>query len=268
LLKPTGTDPAKSRRQSIEAMVPSVYSDDFYTRNLYGKPRMAFAFVPPVQTVVPIQGSSDQYPVHRIYCVGKNYAAHIREMGADLREPPCFFLKPADAVLLTGCMPYPPGTQNLHYEGELVIALGKGGRNIPAANALDHVFGYAVGLDMTRRDLQTAAGARGQPWDTGKAFDNSAPITAIVPVAQTSKALQGRLQLRVNGTLKQDTELSDMIWKCDEIIAELSKLYTLQAGDLIFTGTPAGVGAVLPGDRIDVRIDGLPALDVEITKPA
>ncbi len=226
---------------------------------------MAFIFAPPAQASVPVQGSTDLFPVHRIYCVGKNYAAHIREMGADLREPPCFFLKPADAVLLTGRMPYPPGTQNLHYEGELVVALGKGGRNIAPAAALDHVFGYATGLDMTRRDLQTAAGARGQPWDTGKAFDYSAPLTAILPVAQTGKGVQGRLQLRVNGTLKQDTDLADMIWKCDEIISELSKLYTLQAGDLIFTGTPAGVGAVVPGDRIDVSITGLPALSVTIT---
>ncbi len=229
---------------------------------------MAFAFVPPTQTAVPIQGSNDQYPVHRIYCVGKNYAAHIREMGADLREPPCFFLKPADAIVLNGRMPYPPGTQNLHYEGELVVALGKGGRNIRVADALDHVFGHAVGVDMTRRDLQTYAGTRGQPWDTGKAFDHSAPITSIVPVAQTGTGLQSRLELRVNGTLKQDTDLADMIWKVEEIISELSKLYTLQPGDLIFTGTPAGVGAVVPGARSEVLIDGLPALNVEITNPA
>jgi fumarylpyruvate hydrolase len=225
---------------------------------------MTFAFAPSAPPAVPIQGSTELFPVHRIYCVGKNYAAHIREMGADLREPPCFFLKPADAILLDGRMPYPPGTRNLHYEGELVMALGKGGRNIAASAALDHVFGYAAGLDMTRRDLQTAAGARGQPWDTGKAFDHSAPLTAIHPVALTGKDLQGRLQLQVNGKSKQDAELSDMIWKCDEIISELSKLYTLQAGDLIFTGTPAGVGAVVPGDCIELRITGLPALNVEI----
>lgn len=225
---------------------------------------MSFAFVPATQASVPIHGSADFFPVHRIYCVGKNYAAHIREMGADLREPPCFFLKPADAVLMSGKMPYPPGTRNLHYEGELVIALGKGGRNIAVADALDHVFGYAAGLDMTRRDLQTAAGAKGQPWDTGKAFDNSAPLGAIHPVALTGKGMQGRLQLRVNGALKQDTELSDMIWKCDEVISELSKLYTLQAGDLIFTGTPAGVGAVVPGDRIELRIANLSVLNLEI----
>jgi fumarylpyruvate hydrolase len=225
---------------------------------------MTFAFSPPPQPAVPIHGSTDLFPVHRIYCVGKNYAAHIREMGADLREPPCFFLKPADAILLSGRMPYPPGTRNLHYEGELVIALDKGGRNIAAGAALDHVFGYAAGLDMTRRDLQTAAGARGQPWDTGKAFEHAAPLGPIHPVALTGRDVQGRLQLRVNGALKQDTELSDMIWKCDEIISELSKLYTLQPGDLVFTGTPAGVGAVVPGDRIELRITGLPALAVEI----
>jgi fumarylpyruvate hydrolase len=189
-------------------------------------------------------------------------------MGADLREPPCFFMKPADAIVLDGRMPYPPGTQNLHYEGELVIALGKGGRNIAAGAASDHVFGFAAGLDMTRRDLQTAAGARGQPWDTGKAFDHSAPLTAIVPVAQAGAVQQGRLQLRVNGALKQDTELADMIWNCDEIISELSRLYELQAGDLIFTGTPAGVGAVVPGDRIELRITALPVLTVDITGAA
>ncbi len=227
---------------------------------------MAFTFSPPAQPLVPVQGSAELFPVHRIYCVGKNYAAHIREMGADLREPPCFFLKPADAVLLDGRMPYPPGTQSLHYEGELVIALGKGGENIAASSALEHVFGYAIGLDMTRRDLQIAAANRGQPWDTGKAFDHSAPLSPIHPVARTGKMPTGTLQLRVNGVLKQDTDLSDMIWKCDEIIAELSKLYTLHAGDLIFTGTPAGVGAVVPGDRIEVRITGLAPLVVEIVR--
>ncbi|MDY6983500.1 MAG: fumarylacetoacetate hydrolase family protein, partial [Pseudomonadota bacterium] len=201
---------------------------------------MAFAFAPLVQPAVPILGSSELFPVHRIYCVGKNYAAHIREMGADLREPPCFFLKPADAIVLNGRMPYPPGTHNLHYEGELVLALGRGGRNIASGSAFDHVFGYAAGLDMTRRDLQTYAGSRGQPWDTGKAFDHSAPIGAIHPAANVGKLLDGRLQLSVNGTMKQDAALADMIWACDEIIAELSKLYTLQPGDLIFTGTPAG----------------------------
>jgi fumarylpyruvate hydrolase len=207
---------------------------------------MTFVFNPSDQPAVPVHGSSELCPVHRIYCVGKNYAAHIREMGADLREPPCFFLKPSDAILLSGRMPYPPGTQNLHYEGELVIALGKGGRNIAPGAALDHVFGYAAGLDMTRRDLQTAAGNRGQPWDTGKAFDHSAPMGAIHPVTTSGKTLQGRLQLRVNGVLKQDTDLADMIWNCDEIISELSKLYTLQAGDLIFTVRPPGLARSCP----------------------
>lgn len=225
---------------------------------------MAFAFTPHVQPAVPILGGNELFPVHRIYCVGKNYAAHIREMGADLREPPCFFLKPADAILLDGHMPYPPGTHNLHYEGELVLALGRGGRNIASSNALDHVFGYAAGLDMTRRDLQTAAGSRGQPWDTGKAFDHSAPLGAIHPLAAAGNVLDGRLQLRVNGTLKQNAALADMIWNCDEIIAELSKLYTLQPGDLIFTGTPAGVGPVVAGDRIELRIEGLAPLHVDI----
>jgi fumarylpyruvate hydrolase len=225
---------------------------------------MTYAIPAPAQPCVPVHGSGDLFPVHRIYCVGKNYADHIREMGADLREPPCFFMKPADAVRCDGHFPYPPGTRNLHYEGELVIALGKGGANINERNALDHVYGYAAGLDMTRRDLQTAAGARGQPWDTGKAFDHSAPLGAIHPVAQTGRELRGRLQLRVNGVLKQDAELSAMIWNCAGIISELSKLYELRAGDLIFTGTPAGVGAVVAGDRIDLSIAGLESLQVMV----
>jgi fumarylpyruvate hydrolase len=226
---------------------------------------MNFVLSPPAQPCLPVQGTPALFPVHRIYCVGKNYAAHIREMGSDpAREPPCFFLKPADALVTDGRMPYPPGTRNLHYEGELVIALGKGGANISPSVALEHVFGYAAGLDMTRRDLQTAAGRLGQPWDTGKAFDHSAPVAALVPVAQCGHLQHGRLQLKVNGELRQDAELGDMIWKSNEIISELSKLYTLMAGDLIFTGTPAGVGAVVRGDTIELAITGLGVLTVGI----
>jgi fumarylpyruvate hydrolase len=227
---------------------------------------MQFALNPPVTTVVPVEGADAVFPVHRIYCVGKNYAAHIREMGAEpARDAVCFFLKPADAVVTSGRMPYPPGTSNLHYEGELVIAIGKGGSNIPPAAALAHVFGYAAGLDMTRRDLQVSAGRIGHPWDTGKAFDHSAPIASIVPVSQCGHFDSGSLKLRVNGEVRQDADISDLIWKNHEIISELSKLYCLQAGDLIFTGTPAGVGPVVRGDRIVLQIDRLNQLDLTIT---
>jgi len=232
---------------------------------LFAGATMAFVFAPPPQPALPIQGSTDLFPVHRIYCVGKNYAAHVREMGSEpSRQPPCFFMKPADALVTDGRMPYPPGTQNLHYEAELVVAIGRGGAAIAPQQAADHVFGYALGLDMTRRDLQTAAGKLGQPWDTAKGFDHSAPVTAIHRQAQTGSLQRGRLQLRVNGEVRQDADLSDMIWKTNEIISELSQLYTLQAGDLIFTGTPAGVGPVVPGDNIEVTLPGLSSLRVTI----
>lgn len=227
---------------------------------------MSYVFPPAAVVSVPVAGSAAGFPVHRIYCVGKNYADHIREMGSDpAREEPCFFLKPADAVVLDGRMPYPPGTNNLHYEGELVLAIGRGGRNIAPEAAAAHLFGYALGLDMTRRDLQTAAGRKGMPWDTGKAFDASAPVSAIVPVATTGLLGRGSIRLWVNGALRQDADLGDLIWKSNEIISQLSRLYELQAGDLIFTGTPAGVGAVRAGDRLRLAIEGLGELEVEIT---
>jgi fumarylpyruvate hydrolase len=229
---------------------------------------MTLAFPARPQPAVAISGQDTLFPVNRIYCVGKNYAAHIREMGAEAsRSAVCFFLKPADAIVTDGRMPYPPGTHNLHYEGELVIAIGKGGSNIAAADALTHVFGYAAGLDMTRRDLQMAAGSVGHPWDTGKAFDASAPIAPIVPVAECGHFARGSLKLWVNGQLRQDADISDLIWKNHEVISELSKLYTLHAGDLIFTGTPAGVGPVVAGDRIVLGIDRLAKLEVVITAP-
>lgn len=226
---------------------------------------MTFSFPPGPQPALAIKGSAQQFPVHRIYCVGKNYAAHIREMGSEpSREPPCFFLKPSDALVTDGRMPYPPGTGNLHYEGELVLAIGKGGADISSAQAAQHIFGYALGLDMTRRDLQTASGRLGQPWDTGKAFDYSAPLSMIYPVAETGLISKGRLQLKVNGQLKQDADLEDMIWNSNEIISALSRLYTLQPGDLIFTGTPAGVGPVQPGDNSELSIDKLGVMHVAI----
>lgn len=229
---------------------------------------MAYEFEPAPVPVVPIAGSENLFPVHRIYCVGKNYAAHVREMGSDSdRDPPCFFMKPADAVTTSGNVPYPPATKNYHYEVELVLAIGKAGRNIPAAQALDHIFGYAIGFDMTRRDLQMASGGLGHPWDTGKGFDHSAPVSAIHRAADTGHPASGRITLQVNGETRQDGDLGDLIWKSAEIIAELSRLYLLQPGDLIFTGTPAGVGAAKPGDRLVASIDGLGNLEVTITDP-
>jgi fumarylpyruvate hydrolase len=204
--------------------------------------------------------------VHRIYCVGRNYAAHVREMGNDpQREPPCFFMKPADAVVANGApVPYASRTANLHHEVELVIAIGAGGRHITPRAALDHVFGYAVGNDLTRRDLQFAAKDKGLPWDVAKGFDHSAPITAIRTVADTGHLSSGRIWLEVNGHQRQDANLAEMIWSVPEIIVELSTLFELQPGDLIFTGTPAGVGPVQRGDSIVAGIDGLDTLRTTI----
>ena len=229
---------------------------------------MSYLFDPPAISAVPVSGNAQLFPVHRIYCVGKNYADHIREMGSDpAREAPCFFLKPTDAVVLDGKMPYPSGTSNLHYEGELVLAIGKGGRDIAVDDAAAHLFGYAMGLDMTRRDLQTAAGRQGMPWDTGKAFDASAPLSVITPVTSCGLLQRGSIKLWVNDQLRQDADLGDLIWNSQEIISQLSRLYELQPGDLIFTGTPAGVGAVVAGDRLRLAIEGLGTLEVVITAP-
>ncbi|HHX82815.1 MAG TPA: fumarylacetoacetate hydrolase family protein [Pseudomonadaceae bacterium] len=222
-------------------------------------------FDPQVPVLVPVIGNQSSFPVRRVYCVGKNYAAHIREMGSDPeRDEPCFFLKPADAVVLDGQVPYPLGTSDLHYEGELVLAIGKEGRDIPVSKAGEFILGYAAGLDMTRRDLQTAAGAQGMPWDTGKAFDYSAPLGPICLQEACGELEAGPIRLWVNDELRQNADLADLIWTCREIVAQLSMLYTLKPGDLIYTGTPAGVGAVVRGDRIRVGIGDLPGLEVEI----
>jgi fumarylpyruvate hydrolase len=215
---------------------------------------------------VAIADSAARFPVHRIYCVGRNYAAHAREMGADpAREPPCFFTKPADAVVANGAaVRYPPRTANLHHEVELVVALGLGGRQIPVATALEHVFGYAVGNDLTRRDLQLEAKDKGLPWDVSKAFDHSAPVSAIRPVTAGGHVTGGRIWLEVNGQSRQDANVSELIWNVAEVIAELSTLFELQAGDLIFTGTPAGVGPLQRGDSIVAGIDGLDTLRTTI----
>ena len=226
---------------------------------------LLFDAQPPV--TIPVLGSERAFPVHRIYCVGKNYADHIREMGMStgpLREEPCFFLKPGDAATTETEIAYPPGTNNLHYEGELVLAIGASGRDVPVERAAELVLGYAAGLDMTRRDLQMAASRQGLPWDTGKAFEQAAPVGAICLREALGELESGSLRLWVNDTLRQDADLAELIWNCSEIVAKLSTLYTLQAGDLVFTGTPAGVGAVQRGDRIRLAIADLPELAVQI----
>jgi len=221
---------------------------------------------PPTTPAVAIKGRAEQFPVHRIYCVGRNYADHVREMGADPKsEPPVFFAKPADAVVPNHArIPYPSRTSNFHHEIELVVAIGKGGRNIAAAQALDHVFGYAVGNDLTRRDLQADAKDHGRPWDTSKGFDRSAVISAITPAAQSGHLRGGRIWLQVNGQMRQQADLSELIWSVPEIIAELSTFFELQPGDLIYTGTPAGVGPLKKGDRIEGGIDSLDELTTTI----
>lgn len=223
---------------------------------------MSYVFPPPATSAVPVKGRAEQFPVHRIYCVGRNYAAHAREMGNNPdREPPFFFTKPADAIVQNHAhIPYPSRTSNFHHEIELVVAIGKGGRDIAAAQALDHVYGYAVGNDFTRRDLQTDAKDHGRPWDISKGFDRSAAISAITPAVQSGHLRSGRIWLKVNGQLRQQGDLSDLIWSVPEVIAELSTLFELQPGDLIYTGTPAGVAALKKGDRIEGGIDGLDEL--------
>ncbi len=229
---------------------------------------MHFVITPPAQPAVPVVGGG-LFPVHRIYCVGRNYAEHAQEMGFTGREPPFFFLKPADAVLpvadgAVGEMPYPSLTGNLHHEIELVVAIGVGGRDIPAAAALRHIWGYAVGLDMTRRDLQNEMKKQGRPWCIGKAFEASAPIGPLHAIAQTGELTQGAITLSVNGTQRQQGDLRELIWNVAETIETLSKAWTLQPGDLIFTGTPAGVAAVVAGDLIEGGIEGLGSLRVRV----
>jgi fumarylpyruvate hydrolase len=221
----------------------------------------AFCFPPQTPPSVAVTATPQRFAVHRIYCVGRNYADHVREMGAEPeRASPVFFTKPADAVVDNGAaVPYPPATANLQHEIELVVALGSGGRDIVPAQALDHVFGYAAGNDLTRRDLQAAAKARGQPWDAAKGFDCSAPLAAIRP-ASAGHPTHGRIWLEVNGVLRQESDVSQMLWDVPHIIAALSKLYELRAGDLIFTGTPAGVGALKVGDRVQGGVEGLEVL--------
>ncbi len=215
---------------------------------------------------VPVAGTKDRFPVRRIWCVGRNYAAHIVEMGYDPnREEPFFFAKPADAIVEDGgVVPYPPQTKNMHYELEMVVALGKGGVNVPVAKALDHVYGYGVGLDMTRRDLQFAARDRGRPWEMGKGWDHSAPCSALAPAAKIGHPSKGVIKLAVNGQVKQNSDLGAMIWKVPEMISYLSALVALAPGDLIYSGTPDGVGPVVKGDKLAGEIEKVGTLNVTI----
>ena len=228
-----------------------------------------YVFEPPAVVALPVVGSSKKFPVRRVYCVGRNYAEHAKEMGFTGREDPFFFSKPADALVpvtpgQAAKIPYPPKTSNLHYEMELVVALEKGGKDIPVDRANDCIFGYALGLDMTRRDLQNECKKQGRPWEVGKAFDFSGPIGPIHPRSLTGTIEQGSITLDVNGTQRQSSDLSQMIWNIPESISYLSGLFELKAGDLIFTGTPEGVGAVVKGDKLVGEVAGLGQLKVQI----
>jgi fumarylpyruvate hydrolase len=230
---------------------------------------MSYTFTPPATISVPVVGKAERFPVHRIYCVGRNYEEHAKEMGFTGREPPFFFLKPNDSLVLvnpgeTGSMPYPPLTQNLHHEIELVVAIGKGGKNIKAADAFSHIYGYAVGLDMTRRDLQGEMKKQGRPWCIGKAFDHSAPMGPITPAAQAGDVENAELYVQVNGADRQRSNVNKLIWNIAESIEHLSAAWELQAGDLIFTGTPEGVAAVVPGDTMVGAVAGLGELKVKV----
>ncbi|MBX3665166.1 MAG: fumarylacetoacetate hydrolase family protein [Burkholderiales bacterium] len=229
---------------------------------------MSYAIDFPGVVTLPVVENNKAFPVGRIYCVGRNYAEHAREMGHDPdREPPFFFMKPADAIVSNGAtIPYPQMTKDVHHEIEMIVAIGKGGADIPVEKALDHVFGYGVGLDMTRRDLQGEAKKMGRPWEMGKAFDNSAPCTALKTVAMVGHPAKGAIWLKVNGELKQKGDLSEMIWNVPETIAYLSKLVTLRPGDIIMSGTPAGVGPIKPGDRLEGHVDGVGDLTVSYAK--
>ncbi|MCA3211359.1 MAG: fumarylacetoacetate hydrolase family protein [Burkholderiales bacterium] len=230
---------------------------------------MGYVFAAPPQPVVPVVGTTDLFPVHRIYCVGRNYVEHAREMGFSGREAPFFFAKPADALLpvpegTTGELPYPTETADLHHEIELVVAIGRRGRHIAAADAPGHVWGYAVGLDMTRRDLQGEAKKLGRPWETGKGFDLSAPISPIRPVARSGEVTAGRIWLKANGAIRQDSDVSKLIWNVAETIEHLSRYFELVPGDLVFTGTPEGVAAVQRGDLLEGGVDGVGTLKLRV----
>jgi fumarylpyruvate hydrolase len=225
-----------------------------------------YVLPPPATPCLAITDSAQYFPVRRIYCVGRNYAEHAREMGADPeREPPFFFMKPADAVVADGArLPYPGETSDLHYEAELVVAIGGSGANLEPQQAISLVFGYAVGLDMTRRDLQAQFKKGGKPWDMAKGFDRSAPCGAIMPAARIGHPGAGRIQLRQNGELRQDADIGDLTWPVPELLARLSRFVRLEPGDLVFTGTPAGVGPCVPGDRLVATVEGVGRIEIEI----
>lgn len=225
---------------------------------------MPFIIAPASTPSLAIHDNDARFPVHRIYCIGRNYADHAKEMGAQAvsRANPVFFLKPADAIVAGGGdVPYPSATQELHHEVEMVVALSQGGRDIDPARALDCVFGYGVGLDLTRRDLQAAMKAKGLPWDVAKGFDHSAPVSALRAASEIGHPQHARLSLGINGEIRQQADIADMIFAVPEIIAELSRLFELKAGDLIFTGTPSGVGPLARGDRIHAELAGIATLD-------
>jgi len=233
---------------------------------------MSFVLPPPAIVGLPVAGSAELFPVRRVYCVGRNYAAHAREMGFDPdREPPFFFCKPNDDASVVPvpagravAIPYPARTANYHYEAELVVAIGEGGRDIAVDDAARHIYGYAVGLDMTRRDLQMAMREQGRPWEIGKAFDFSAPVGELRPRAEMGELAAGAITLEVDGDVRQKSDIRNLIWSVSEVIANLSTLFALQPGDLIFTGTPEGVGAVQRGQTMCVRIDGLAPISVRV----
>lgn len=227
---------------------------------------MSYVFDAPQQASLAVKGTQDRFPIRRIFCVGRNYEAHAREMGKDpTREAPFFFTKPADAALDTPCtVAYPKLTENLHFEVELVIAIGKGGSEIAEADVMDHIWGASVGLDLTRRDLQQEAKDMGRPWDWGKAFDQSAPIAPIVPIAEVPSVESARIWLAVNGEVKQDADIADLIWSVREHVSILSHSMTLAPGDIVMTGTPAGVGAIVAGDVITGGVDGVGTFEVTI----
>ncbi len=230
---------------------------------------MSYVFPPAPTPSVPVVGTEAQFPVHRIYCVGRNYEEHAKEMGFTGREPPFFFMKPADAIVVappgaTTALPYPSLTANLHHEIELVVAIGKGGKNIAAADALSHIYGYAVGLDMTRRDLQNDMKKQGRPWSIGKGFDHSAPIGPITPAAQAGDVGKAGIWLQVNGVDRQRSNVAQLIWNIAETIEHLSAAWELQPGDLIYTGTPEGVGAVVTGDVLEGGVDGLGSIRLKL----
>jgi len=230
---------------------------------------MSFVITPPAQVSVPVVGTKDRFPVNRIYCVGRNYEEHAKEMGFTGREPPFFFMKPANAIVAveageTGSIPYPSLTKNLHHEIELVVAIGTGGKNIKAADAFKHIYGYAVGLDMTRRDLQGEMKKQGRPWCIGKGYDHSAPIGPITPVAQAGDVTNSELYIQVDGTDRQRSNVSKLIWNIAETIEHLSVAWELQPGDLIYTGTPEGVAAVVSGNTMECGVAGLETLRIKV----